>query len=86
MTSALVNDHPCIIQADNAPMWSSSMVACLIFSAVMHSRMSVHVHMVSMLRVIPGISSFQFSLWLHLNSQLAINNWIPSLYRILVLY
>ena len=76
MTSAVVEGQQYITWVQRAPTWSPSLVAHLISSAVMHYGMSMHVSMASIFRLIPGISSSKFSLWLCLDRKSAMNNWV----------
>ena len=86
MNSALVNSHLCITQVNSAPLWSPSRVGHLISFGIMHSGRSVHVPLAFMFKLIPGISSSQFSLYLCLDSQSTITNWGPGFYRTIMFY
>ena len=85
MTSALVDDQSWIALVGSTST-SSSRVAHLICTDIMHSENSKRVSMAFMCRLIPGMSSSLFDcccVWI--TNQL-INGRSPDLYKILMLY
>ena len=82
----LANGHPFFTQVSKAFRWLWSFIAWIIFSVVMHCRMSMHISLALMFESIPGISSSLPLLWLLLDTQSSVNNCGPDLNRILMLY
>ena len=66
--------------------WASFRIACLIYQAIMDSKMSVYTSMTLIFKCIPGIFLSFPSLWLDIDSQSAMYNCIPGIYRNLKLY
>ena len=73
-------------QFDNTLMCPSSMVTTHIYSAVIHYDMSMHASITVMLMPSLPISLHLLTLWFCLDSQYAMNNCGPGLYRIHMLY
>ena len=86
LTSALIDCQPYITWTVSAFKWSPACVVCLISFAIKYAGMSVHVSVALIIQVIPVISSSLPSIWLSLDSWLAILSHRHSLYRIFILY
>ena len=84
-TSALIHGPLCNVHSDSQYRCSSSVLADLISSALVHCGMSMCDSIAFMFMLIPCISLSLFVSWLCLDNQSLMNNWDLDLYSILLL-